>query len=319
MPQARRERARFRRLLMGRENHALITGLFLIALVTASTAIVMWIGSMDEKRNLYVISTRKSVSGLNPESTVFYRGIAVGKVLKVQFDPLDSGTILVPVEVDKNIVLSKGVYAILRLKGVTGLTQIQMEDSGTISEELLPGDDPLSRIPLVPSLTDKLMDSGEELLHKADHLMLRLTGLLTDENEKNIGGILSNLKSLTDKLSELQKSVDEALAGIPALTTDARKTLANIDGLTNDLQGLTKEAQNLSVKAGGLVDSGKNTGDALAQSTLPKINKLLTELQSTTRQVKRVAETLENNPQELLLGPGQRDSGPGEPDYKEKQ
>ncbi len=304
---------------MGRENHALITGLFLIALVTASTAIVYWIGSMDEERNLYVISTRKSVSGLNPESTVFYRGIAVGKVLKIQFDPLDSGTILVPIEVDKNIVLSKGVYATLRLKGVTGLTQIQLEDSGTISEELLPGDNSMSRIPLVPSITDKLMDTGEELLHKADHLMQRLSSLLNDENEKNIGGILSNLKSLTDKLSELQKSVDKALAGVPELTGDARKTLSNIDALTNDLQRLTKEVKTLSANASGLVDSGKTTGDALAQSTLPKINKLLTELQSTTQQVKRVAETLENNPQELLLGPSQQDTGPGEPNYKEQQ
>lgn len=304
---------------MGRENHALITGLFLIALVTASTAIIFWIGSMDQERNVYVISTRASVSGLNPESTVFYRGIAVGKVLKVQFDPLDSGTILVPIEVDKNIVLSKGVYATLRLKGVTGLTQIQLEDSGTISEELLPGTDPLSRIPLVPSMTDKLMDSGEELLHKADHLMQRLSSLLNDENEKNIGGILSNLKSLTDKLSELQKSVDKALAGVPELTGDARKTLSNYDALANDLQGLTKEVKTLSANASGLVDSGKTTGDALTQSTLPKINKLLTELQSATQQVKRVAETLENNPQELLLGPSQQDTGPGEPNYKERQ
>jgi phospholipid/cholesterol/gamma-HCH transport system substrate-binding protein len=304
---------------MGRDNHALITGLFLVALVTASSAIIFWIGSMDEERNAYVISTRESVSGLNPESTVFYRGIAVGKVVSVQFDPLDSGTILVPIEVDKNIVLNKGVYATLRLKGVTGLTQIQLQDSGTISEALPPGDDPVSRIPLVPSLTDKLMDSGEELLHKADHLMQRLSSLLNDENEKNIGGILNNLKSLTDKLSALQKSVDKALAGVPALTTDARKTLNNIDALTNDLQGLTKEVKNLSVKAGGLVDSGKTSGDALTQSTLPKINKLLTELQSTTQQVKRVAETLENNPQELLLGPSQQDTGPGEPGYKEAQ
>ncbi|WP_340123164.1 MlaD family protein [Methylobacter svalbardensis] len=302
---------------MGRENHALITGLFLIALVTASTAIVFWIGTMNEERNLYVISTRKSVSGLNPESTVFYRGIAVGKVLKIQFDPLDSGTILIPVEVDKKIVLSKGVYATLRLKGVTGLTQIQLEDSGTISEALKPGDNPMSRIPLVPSITDKLMDTGEELLHKADHLMQRLSSLLSDENEKNIGGILSNLKTLTDKLSELQKSVDKALTGIPALTTDARKTLTNIDALTNELQRLTREVQNLSLKAGGLVDSGKNTGDVLTQTTLPKVNKLLTELQSTTQLVKRVATMLENNPQELLLGPSQRDSGPGEPGYKE--
>ncbi|MGZ8222741.1 MAG: MlaD family protein [Methylobacter sp.] len=303
---------------MGRENHALITGLFLIALVSASTAIVFWIGTMNEERNLYVISTKKSVSGLNPESTVFYRGIAVGKVLKVQFDPLDSGTILVPIEVDKKIALNKGVYATLRLKGVTGLTQIQLEDSGTISEELPPGDNPMSRIPLVPSVTDKLMDSGEELLHKADHLMQRLSALLNDENEKNIGGILSNLKTLTDKLSELQKSVDKALAGIPTLTTDARKTLTNIDVLANELQGLTREVQNLSVKAGGLVDSGKTTGDVLTQTTLPKVNKLLIELQSTTAQVKRVATMLENNPQELLLGPSQRDTGPGEPGYKER-
>ena len=304
---------------MGRENHALITGLFLIALVTASTAIIFWIGNMDQERNFYVISTRASVSGLNPESTVFYRGIAVGKVLNVRFDPLDSGTILVPIEVDKNIVLSKGVYATLRLKGVTGLTQIQLEDAGTISEALLPGDNPLSRIPLVPSMADRLMDSGEMLLHKADHLMQRLSALLNDENEKNISGILSNLKTLTDKLSELQKAIDRALADIPALTTDTRKVLSNIDALANDLQGLTREVQNLSVKAGSLVDSGKTTGDTLAQTTLPKVNKLLTELQSTTQQVKRVAAMLENDPQGLLLGPNQHDAGPGEPGYEGQQ
>lgn len=304
---------------MSRENHALITGLFLIALVTASTAIIFWIGTINQERNHYVISTRASVSGLNPESTVFYRGIAVGKVLNVQFDPLDSGNILVPIEVDKGIALNKGVYATLRLKGVTGLTQIQLEDSGTVTEPLPPGDNPLSRIPLVPSMTDKLMDSGEELLHKADHLMQRLSSLLSDENEKNIGGILSNLKTLTDKLSELQNSVDKALAEIPALSTDARKTLTNIDALTNDLQGLSKEMQNLSVKTASLVDSGKATGDTLAQTTFPKVNKLLTELQATTQQVKRVATMLENNPQELLWGPSQQNAGPGEPGYKEPQ
>jgi len=303
---------------MGRENHALATGLFLIALIIASTATVFWIGTMDQERNLYVISTRESVSGLNPESTVFYRGIAVGKVLKVQFDPLDSGNILVPIEVDKDIVLSKGVYATLRLKGVTGLTQIQLEDSGTITEPLPPGDEPLSRIPLEPSMTDKLMSSGEEILHKADHLMQRLSALLNDENEKNIGDILSNLKTLTDKLSELQKSVDKALAGVPALSAGAQKTLSNIDTLTNELQDLTREVQSLSIKAGSLVDSGKTSGDTLANTTIPKVNKLLTELQSTTQQVKRVATMLEHDPQELLLGPRQRDSGPGEPGYKEQ-
>ena len=75
--------------------------------------------------------------------------------------------------------------------------------------------------------------------------------------------------------------------------------------------------QNLSIKAGKLVDTGETAGDLLMQTTLPKINQLLSELNATTQQVKRTATMLDNNPQALLLGPGQRDSGPGEPGYQE--
>ncbi|NOT13275.1 MAG: MCE family protein [Methylococcaceae bacterium] len=301
---------------MGKNTHALMTGLFMIALVAASTSVIYWMGTLNEQRNVYVIATQESVSGLNPESTVFYRGIAVGKVTNVLFDPTDSGIILVPIEVDNNIIFTQGVYATLRLKGVTGLTQIQLEDDGNIKAVLPPGNNRLFRIPLVPSLTDKLLNSGEELLKKADHLMIRLSSLLNDENEKNIGSILGNLNTLSNKLADLQKGVDNALRGIPALSQDARVTLAHVNALTVELQALSKEVKALSIKTGHLADTGTTAGVQLIQTTLPKVNKLITELQSTTQLVKRVANTLENNPQELLLGPNHEDSGPGEPGYE---
>jgi phospholipid/cholesterol/gamma-HCH transport system substrate-binding protein len=122
---------------------------------------------------------------------------------------------------------------------------------------------------------------------------------------------------LTGKLSDLQKSIDKALSGIPALTTDTQKTLAHINALTHDLQWLTGDVQNLSIKAGNLVDTGETAGDILMQKTLPKLNKLLTELHSTSQQVKRTATMLDNNPQSLLLGPDKHDSGPGEQGYEE--
>jgi phospholipid/cholesterol/gamma-HCH transport system substrate-binding protein len=302
---------------MGRNNHALMTGLFLVALITATAIVIYWIGHFERERNLYVISTRQSVSGLNPESTVFFRGIAVGKVRKIQFDPKDFGTILVPVEVDKDITLTKGVYATLRFKGVTGLTQIELQDDGKIREVLPPGDNPMTRIPLMPSLTDKLMLKGEDLLKKAEQIMGRLNSLLNDENEKHIGDILSNFNALTAKLADLQVSVDNALAGVPALSADAQATLMHINALAADLQHLTNNVQKLSNKAENLADTGKTTGDLLLQTTLPKINDLLSELQSTTTQVKRVATMLETDPQSLLLGPAEPEPGPGEPGYKE--
>ena len=87
--------------------------------------------------------------------------------------------------------------------------------------------------------------------------------------------------------------------------------------MARDLQELTQDVQTLSRKAADLVDKGGASGDLLTQTTLPKMNKLLTNLHSTTQQVKRVATMLENNPQELLLGPTQQDVGPGEAGYKE--
>jgi phospholipid/cholesterol/gamma-HCH transport system substrate-binding protein len=302
---------------MGRNNRALLSGLFLVVLLAATTSVIYWLGNLERERDVYTISTQASVSGLNPESTVFFRGIAVGKVLNIQFDPENSGIILVAIEVDKNIVLTKGVYATLHLKGVTGLTQLELEDAGKITEKLPPGDDIANRIPLTPSVTDRLLNSGDELLKKADHLMIRLSSLLNEENEKNIVGILANLKTLSDKLADLQKSVDKALVGIPALTTDARKTLKNIDVLAKDLQNLSKEAKKLSKKVSVTADTGNVAGNQFIQTTLPKVNRLLAELQSTTEQVKKIATTLENNPQSVLLGPEQQEPGPGEPGYEE--
>jgi phospholipid/cholesterol/gamma-HCH transport system substrate-binding protein len=301
---------------MGKNNHALFTGLFILALVALTTATILWIGHFHQQRSHYWVATRASVSGLNPESTVFFRGIAVGKVTAVNFDPNDSGIILVAIEVDKNIVLSQDVYAVLELKGVTGLTQLELEDSGKITAAI-PPDDAHYRIPLVPSLTDKLLDSSEALLKKADHLMVRLGAFLSDDNEKNVNDILISLKALTGKLATLQKSVEKALLEVPGLSADTHNALANINALSQDLKRLSKEARALTVEATAFVGSGAAVGDLVVTTTLPKLNDVLTDLQTTSRQVKRVADLLEKHPQALILGPGPQPPGPGEPGFKD--
>ena len=304
---------------MGKNKYALITGVFLIGLTTATSLVVYWIGHFERERDIYYVSTRHSVSGLNPESTVFYRGIAVGKVLDVHFDPRDSGTILVPIEVDKSIELSKGVYATLQLKGVTGLTQINLEDAEQLGVRLPPGDNPANRIPLKPSMADRLMNTGEDILKKAEQIMARLRVFLSDENEKNVSDILINLKNLSDKLNQLQKSVDKALAEVPKLGNRAEITLGNINVLTKDLQILSKEVRALGQKAEKLAETGLEASDQVTQNTLPKVNDLLNELQSTTQQVSKIANLLENNPQSLIFGLPRQAPAPGEPGYKESQ
>ncbi|PKM11314.1 MAG: mammalian cell entry protein [Gammaproteobacteria bacterium HGW-Gammaproteobacteria-3] len=301
---------------MGRNTHALATGLFLLVLITALTITVYWLGNFQRERDLYVISTRASVTGLNPESTVFYRGIAVGKVLKVYFDPEEPLTILIPIEVDKGLKLTRGVYATLRLKGVTGLTQIDLQESWNDAERLPVGDHADSRIPLLPSMTDRLMDTGLDILAKAEVLMTKIDGLLSLENQQEGIAILRNLNVVSKKLIDLEDQTGKVLAGLPGLTANAQNSLRRFDELTLELKKVAHNVKELTDNTADLAASGAQTGDVLVTTTLPQVNTMLTDLQKTIQQVKRVAEMMENNPQAFILGPEPAEPGPGEPGYE---
>ncbi len=302
---------------MGRNSHALATGLFLLTLIIGLVGVVYWIGSFEKGRDLYVISTRDSVTGLNPESTVYYRGIAVGKVLKVDFDPTDPLTILVEIEVDNTIRFTRGVFATLRLKGVTGLTQIDLQDTGDSDEWLLPGDRQEQRIPLLPSLTDRLLSSGEEILMKAEQLMIRLDRVLSDENEEHGREILRNLNVVTAKMPKLEDQLGKVLEKMPNLIDSTEATLGKIGDLTLDLKTAANSVKMLGDRGNALIASGANVGDVLTGTTLPRVHQTMTELQSTMDQLKRVANMLEANPQALILGPARTEPAPGEPGYEE--
>ncbi|MGR9051303.1 MAG: MlaD family protein [Gammaproteobacteria bacterium] len=302
---------------MSRKTHALATGIFLTLLLTALAITVYWIGNFQRERNHYVISTRDSVSGLNPESTVFYRGIAVGKVLKVFFDPEDAATILVSIEVDRDLKFTRGLYATLRLKGVTGLTQIDLQDAGNNDEPLPPGDNTDTRIPLLPSLTDRLMNSGIDILAKAEILMTKIDGFLSRENEAHGVSILRNLNTVTGKLIGLEDQLDRVLKDIPDLAVNAKNTLQRVDDLTQELKNVTEGIHELTEKTSDLAVTGNRAGHIILETTLPEVNETLAQLQQTILQIKRVGELVEHNPQAVILGPGPAEPGPGEPGYVE--
>lgn len=302
---------------MGRNTHVLATGLFLVILIFVLTVSIYWIGNFERERDLYVISTRGSVSGLNPESTVFYRGIAVGKVLKVNFDPKEPLTILIPIEVDKSLRFTRGLYATLRLKGVTGLTQIDLQDSGNNDEWLPPGDHPNIRIPLLPSLTDRLMNSGIDILSKAEVLLAKIDHLFTEENEEEGLSILRNLNIVTGKLITLEDQIGHVLKEMPELAASAQHSFKTIDELALDLKDITGSVRRLTDKTTDLVGTGTQAGDVLLETTLPEINRMLADLTLTIRQIKRVADLMEKEPQAFILGQKPGEPGPGEPGYQE--
>ena len=200
---------------MGKDSYALITGLFMATLIAAIVIIIIWLGDVQQQTQSYVAETRESVTGLKTGSTVYYRGIEVGNVSAIGFDPDDLALIIVTLEVNKGVILTRGVYATLQLQGVTGLTQIALNDSGD-NPELLPlSDQSENRIPIKPSLIDRLSVSGEGMVKETHEMMLRLNRLLNDKNVQHVGQILINVESATGRATIPAPSTHRFRPAIP--------------------------------------------------------------------------------------------------------
>ena len=72
------------------------------SLITALlVALAAWLTRDTGERDIYEISTRETVTGLQPQAPVRYRGVDVGKVASIGFDPKTPGNVLMRLEVDR--------------------------------------------------------------------------------------------------------------------------------------------------------------------------------------------------------------------------
>ncbi len=123
----------------------------------------VWLSHDRGQRHLFELSTRESVTGLQPQAAVRYRGLAVGKVESIAFDDQTPGNVRVRLSVDEGTPLTGSTFATLGYQGVTGLAYVQLDDAGDSTEPLPPDDSAPPRIPLRPGLFSKLTDQGDQI------------------------------------------------------------------------------------------------------------------------------------------------------------
>ncbi len=306
---------------MGKDSYALVTGLFMAVLISGIIVIIIWLSGVQGKTRTYTAETRGSVTGLKSGSIIYYRGIDVGKVKHIEFDANRPELITVTMEIDKNIQFTKGIYATLEMKGVTGLTQIALKDDGTNPELLEHSQSATFPIPIKPSLLERLTLSGEQTIEQARDVMTNVNLLLSEQNLYQVEQILLNIETATLKLHQLQDSADKTLAEFPSLTNKAHASLQKINTLADEFTLLSQQLRQhmtiLSGQTGELMLTGTAVGQQLLQTTLPRINTLIMQLQSTTRRFDRVGVMIESEPQMFLFGSEALQPAPGEPGFKE--
>jgi phospholipid/cholesterol/gamma-HCH transport system substrate-binding protein len=320
---------------MEKHSHALIAGLFALAAIAAAVWAGFWLSGEDKDQSPYLLVSQSSVSGLMPQAYVRLRGVQVGKVESIRFDPQNPRLILVKIQVDKGTPITEGTYAQLGFQGVTGLAHVRLEDRGNHPEPVKTHPSNPARIELRPSLFEQIGSSGEALLTNVNQTLARLNAFLSDENQVQFSSALANIKDATAKIAqaatelqqgakalpEVAQSIEQGLKPLPALANDAKKALARADALLTNLNSVAADVRNkqvldkLAQSAERVGDTGEAVGDAILQGTLPRLDQLIADLNKATHNLDRLIAELKQNPRSLVFGKPAPAPGPGEPGF----
>lgn len=315
---------------MENKSHAVAAGAFVLVVAALLVAMAAWLTRDTGEHRPFEISSREGVTGLQAQAPVRYKGVTVGRVQSIALDPQTLGNVLIRIAVDGTAPISPTTFATLGFQGVTGLAFIQLDDTGPTSAVLASSDEQPGRIPMRPSLMSRLSDQGAGLLTQLDEATQRVSQLLAAPNQKKLMDAVGNLGQAAANIGQFAQQATQA--NLPALALDAGATLKSLHR-TSDRLGQTADAISASADAfkgmsqrmsepGGTLDriaDGTNTllttGQSLNATLLPRLNRTADDTARTVRQVGRAVESVNDNPQALLLGNGPAQPGPGEPGF----
>ncbi|TFY97779.1 MlaD family protein [Ramlibacter rhizophilus] len=318
---------------MENKSHALAAGLFVALVAALLLGLASWLTRDTAQYEVYEISTRESVTGLQPQAPVRYRGVEVGKVEDIRFDPANPGNVLLRLAVQPRAPVTRETFATLGFQGVTGLAYVQLDDQGRAAPPLEPADGAPPRIPLRPGLVSRLGDRGEDILQQVNQTAERLNQLLSDQNQQRVTSALQSIEQAAQSLTQLSQQTSTVLnaqlgpdrVSIPQAVNSLGAAAEALRGLAVEaratLQPVGQLARRLG-EEGGTVDQLNQGAAALSQaagtfgtSTLPRINLMAEEATRAARRLQGAASSLQENPQSLIFGPGRAAPGPGEPGF----
>lgn len=308
--------------------YALITGLFVIGLAGCIVLWAHWLAKTPLARTAYRVVATGPVSGLNPEAQVRYRGMSVGRVLDIDLDKKDPRRILVKIEVNDNIPVTRGTYAQLGMEGITGIAYVHLLDEYKDMERAAKGADGIVEVPLRPSFFDTVSDGAEGAIRDARELMASVNGMLTPENRKRIATTLASLERISASLETASARLPATIARAEVWLSEENRRLAtsslekisetakSLPDLSRETQALVKDARALAGEVSRLSNDAGSTTGAVRDDTLPRVNALAESVERSAQRVGRLALQLDREPQSAIFGRKPGRPGPGEPGFQ---
>jgi phospholipid/cholesterol/gamma-HCH transport system substrate-binding protein len=304
--------------------HALAAGVFVLVLAVTLVGGAFWLGGGATTQGVpYDLITQDSVAGLSTGAPVRLRGVDVGQVQSVGFDPSDPRRVRVRVLVDPKVRVMEGTHGTISYLALSGSAYIELDYPDTASRTLRTSADAPARIPMRASGLAQLTDAGEELVESARQTLHNVDAVLTPETARNVAQLVAHLNEaskevmiLTRDIQPAARHIDTVVTNLNDLLQSTRTTVRNVDSL---IAGASARGGALDAVRESALSTGEAARDidrALIYETLPRVDVLAERLSRTSDSLTQLLQQVRNQPQSFIFGLPRPSPGPGEPGFQ---
>ncbi|HHT9154399.1 MAG TPA: MlaD family protein [Candidatus Tripitaka sp. YC43] len=258
-------------------------GIFVIVGIVLAVGAVIglfsWLGAED--RTTYVSYFLETTTGLDPDASVKYKGVKIGRVAEINVAP-DGEHVEVVMRIDSSFNMKPEFTARVEYAGITGLRYIEVEalKEGVDAKPVKLSFEP--KHPVIPSQFSSLE---------------QLTGAI-DKTLKNVNQL--DVKLISDKLTNLLDNSNKLIAELklPETVGNLNTAVKSLNELMTDL-----DARTLSKKTNAFLEEGLLLSRNLNATTVELQNMLEMGdvLRATSETVKELNQTLKQSPSAMLF------------------
>lgn len=261
-------------------------------------------------RNAEYIAVYDQVNGMQEASPVLIRGVKVGTVTAIEFDPQKSDKVALRLTVQRKYAIPRNSLAKMVSSSIMGGKSIEVElgDGGEVLES---GDTILSSATpdMMESLSSQMNPILERVTTLADELTTTLEGvnMIVEQNADNIKGLTTHLNSIASNidniLGEEREGLKQTLKGVEEFSTALGRNSERMDSLMTNLatfserlasaevvENLDRTLADLNALLSGM-ESGEGTLGQLA-----KDKALYDNLASASENLSRLLQDLREHP-----------------------
>jgi len=318
---------------MNAKTNYTLVGLFVIMSIVLIFVFVIWLirpGDETVMRPFKIYFT-ESVSGLNIDSPVKYRGVTIGKVTRMGINPANVEEIEVDISVDKKAPIKTDTVAKLKAQGITGLSYIDLSEGSKQAPLLSDAKKDVLVIKSVSSFLVKVEESFGSLSLNLSQTLDSMRILLREENQDEITKIL---KHTAQTMAKLDKALDDqSIDNLHKLMASTRstaekmdKTMPKVDGLiaksvdfeervSNALTSISGSYLTIASAMAVFEERNRNGDYSMKENTeepMKQFQITMREMQTTLNEINLLLVRFGDSPSDILLQSEKPAIGPGE-------